>query len=123
MSPEAPPPAGLAAIKRQIALEIARVHVESYGERTLNLRVAFNRDLVAVMTDIEFSASERTLIGAGRGDAVVSARESYQDAIGEVFIAIVERATGRRVEGFASRAVVAEPTSWSVEIFRLQGPI
>lgn len=120
MSPEGPPPAGLAAIRCQIAAEIARVHVESYGERALNLRVAFDRDLVAVMMDIEFTPAERTLVGAGREDAVAAARESYQEAIGEVFIAIVERATGRRVEGFASRAMIAEPNPCSVEVFRLQ---
>ena len=120
MSPEEPPPAGSEAVKRQIAIEIARVHAESYGERAANLKVAFDDELVAVMMDIEFSPAELTLIGAGREDAVVSTRESYQDAIGDVFVAIVERATGRRVEGFASRAVIVEPTPWSVEVFRLQ---
>jgi len=108
-------------MKREIAEEIARVHVESYGEPALNLTVAVDDELVAVMMEIEFSAAERTLIGAGREDAVRAAREAYQEAIGEVFVAIVERATGRRVTGFASRCVVGDEVPWAVEIFRL-GP-
>jgi uncharacterized protein YbcI len=111
---------GVDAVKREIAFEIARVHVESYGERALNLSVALDQDVVAVMLDVEYSPAEQTLIGADRADAVRDAREAYQEAIEEVFVAIVERATGRRVTGFASRMVVAEPTPWSVEIFRLQ---
>jgi uncharacterized protein YbcI len=107
-------------VKREIALEIARVHVESYGEAALNLRVAVDEELIAVMMDIEFSPAERTLLAAGRADAVRSAREAYQDAIGEVFVAIVERASGRQVSGFASRAVVTDATPWAAEIFRLR---
>jgi uncharacterized protein YbcI len=107
-------------MKREIAKEIARVHVESYGEAALNLAVALDDDMVAVMMDVEFSAAERTLIGAGRDDAVRSAREAYQEAIGEVFVAIVERATGRRVSGFASRCVVTDAVPWAVEVFRLR---
>ena len=113
-------PPGADTIKREIALEIARVHVESYGERVLNLSVAIDHEMIAVMMDVEYSAAERTLLGADRADAVRAAREAYQEAIASVFVAIVERATGRRVIGFASRMVIAEPTPWSVEIFRLQ---
>jgi uncharacterized protein YbcI len=108
------------AVKRQIATEIARVHLESYGEHARNLSVALDGDMVAVMMDVEYSPAEETLLGAGRAEAVRTAREAYQEAIESVFVAIVERASGRRVTGFASRMVVAEPTPWSVEIFRLQ---
>lgn len=113
-------PAVPETVKREIAEEIARVHGESYGEQVRNVEVAFDERLVAVMMDVEFSAAERTLLDAGRADAVRAAREAYQDAIASVFMAIVERATGRRVTGFASRTVVIQPHPWSVEVFRLQ---
>ena len=107
-------------VKKEIAEEISRVHLDSYGERTTNLRVALDDGMVTVMMDVELSPAERTLFGAGKADAVRSAREAYQEAIEEVFVAIVERATGRRVEGFASRTVIGDPRSWCAEIFRLQ---
>jgi hypothetical protein len=46
-------------------------------------------------------------------------REQFQQAIGSTFSAAVERATGRRVIGFASHAQLDEPR-FSVEIFRLE---
>jgi uncharacterized protein YbcI len=116
-------PPGVGDVKRELAREIARVHVESYGERALNLRVAVEDDVVAVMMDIEFNQAERTLLHAGRPDAIQVSREAYQEAIADVYIAIVERATSRRVVGFASRTVVDDPVPWSVEIFRLDPPL
>jgi len=114
---DVPPPDE--AVERQIAEEIARVHHESYGERVTNVRVALPEDMVYVAMDVVLSLAERTLLEAGRVDPVKTSREIYQEAIGEVFIAIVERATGRRVIGFASRTVLTVPDPWSVEIFRL----
>ncbi|MBS1861138.1 MAG: DUF2294 family protein [Actinobacteria bacterium] len=107
-------------VKKEIAKEISRVHLETYGERTTNLKVALDEQMVAVMMDVELSPAEQALLGVGKADAVRSAREAYQEAIEEVFVAIVERATGRRVDSFASRTVVSTQTPWSAEIFRLQ---
>ncbi len=118
MSPAGKP--GVEDAKEEIARELARVHDESYGPPALNLSVSLDDDVVAVLMDIELSPAERTLLDAGRPDAVRATREAYQEAIGEVFVAIVERATGRRVEGFASRTVLTESTPWAIEVFRLR---
>jgi len=48
-------------------------------------------------------------------------REQFQQAIRSIFAAAVERATGRRVVGFASHAEVDE-ARFAVEIFRLGPP-
>ena len=74
-------------------------------------------DIVLVVIDSDATASEQTLITAGRGDAVVSTREAFQEAIAPTFTAIVERATGRQVTSFSSRMSL-EPM-YAIELFRL----
>lgn len=105
--------------KEEIAREISRVHEVSHGTGAANLDVAINERFVAIYFDVELSRTERTLLEAGSGDSVRKTREAYQAAIEPTFSAIVERATGRRVVGFASRTVIADEASWSLEGFRL----
>ena len=95
-----PPPEEM--VRQQIADELSRVHHESYGERVTNVSVALAEDMVYVAMDVELSLAEKTLVGAGKTEAVRVTREVYQEAIGEVFIAIVERA--RRQSGPAEAA-------------------
>jgi hypothetical protein len=51
--------------------------------------------------------------------AVRELREHFQQAIQSTFRAAVERATGRRVIGFASHVQLDEPR-FAVEVFRLE---
>jgi uncharacterized protein YbcI len=121
MSSDAAPTAE--AIKAEISRELIRVHEESYGEGATNLDVALHDTFVVVVLDVLLSPAERTLIEAGNEDSVTSIREAFQVAIETTFTAIIERATGRRVTGFASRMVVHGPgPPWSVEVFRLGEP-
>ena len=69
--------------------------------------------------DVELTRAEETLLESGRGDSIKTLRESYQEAFGPTFNAIVDRATGRKVVGFMSMMPV-EPL-YAVELFRL-GP-
>jgi uncharacterized protein YbcI len=107
------------SVREEISREILRVHDESYGETAREAKVWVLEDIVLAVIDAEPTISERTLIEAGRGDAVVETREAFQDAIAPTFEAIVERATGRRVTSFSSRMSI-DPM-YSVEFFRL-GP-
>jgi uncharacterized protein YbcI len=113
--PEAEPT--VQAVQEEIAREIVRVHDEAYGSAVSHVVVTVAEDAVLVVLDVELARNELTLVGAGRGDAVRHTREAFQEAIAPTFTAIVERATGRRVEGFASRMVMEPP--WSAEVFRL----
>lgn len=104
----------------EIGREIALLHEHSYGDAVPTPEVCIADGFVTVLTDIELWKAEKTLIGAGHTEQVRRTREAYQDAVRATFTAIVERATGRRVVGFASRTVIDEEAgSWSVEIFRL----
>jgi uncharacterized protein YbcI len=110
-----------AAAAAEIAREIARVHMDSYGTRFDNVKVAIEEAFVAVVADVELSPAERTLLEAGNAESVEVGREAFQTAIAPTFTAIVERATGQRVIGFASRTVVDSAGAWAVEAFRLDG--
>jgi uncharacterized protein YbcI len=106
-------------VSDEIAREIARVHADSYGAAASEVEVLIKGDSVAVMMEVELTRGESTLTDAGHEDAVVNSREAFQEAIAATFSAIVERATGRRVERFASRTVIDEDGAWSIEAFRL----
>ena len=105
------------SVREEISREILRVHDESYGETAREVKVWVLDDVVLAVIDGEPTVSERTLIEAGRGEAVRDTREAFQEAIAPTFEAIVERATGRRVISFTSRMSI-EPL-YSVEFFRL----
>jgi uncharacterized protein YbcI len=108
-------------VKEEIAREIGRVHEDSYGVSPSNMDVALHESFVVVLMDVGLTRGEQTLVDAGSGDTVIASREAYQSAIGATFSAVVERATGRRVVQFASRATIDEHGAWASEIFRL-GP-
>jgi Na+-translocating membrane potential-generating system (MpsC) len=62
---------------------------------------------------------EEFMIEHGQASAVRELREHFQQAVQSTFRAAVERATGRRVIGFASHVQLDEPR-FAVEIFRLE---
>lgn len=105
-------------VRAEIADEILRVHNESYGTGASKIEVHLLENLVVVVMDIELAPSEETLLGAERGDAVKATREAFQQVIAPTFDAIVERATGRRVQSFLS-SVSLDPL-YAVELFRLE---
>jgi GMP synthase-like glutamine amidotransferase len=74
--------------------------------------------VIVILDDLELLPNEEFLIKQGRWDAVKDLREQFQQAIRPTFTAAVERATGRRVVGFASHAEVDEQC-FAIEIFRL----
>jgi uncharacterized protein YbcI len=106
-------------VRDEIEREIVRVHDEAYGGAVENVDVVLGQNVIAIALDIRFNRAEQTLVDAGSGEAVRYSREEFQTAIAPTFCAIVERATGRTVDAFASRMVIDPP--WSIEVFRL-GP-
>jgi uncharacterized protein YbcI len=108
----------------QVADELCRdflaIHKDSYGRSADSASAHVLGDTVIVLIDgLELLPNEEFLIGEGRGDVVGSVRTQFQEAIGPTFSAAVERATGRRVIGFASHVQIEEPR-FMCEIFRLE---
>lgn len=103
----------------QLALELLKIHEESYGASAGAAHVHLLEDaVVCFLDDIELMPNEEFLIEAGREQAVVEVRGQYQHAIETTFSAAVERATGRRVISFAS--VTKLGPNYVTEIFRLE---
>ena len=108
----------------QVADEICRdllaIHRDSYGRSAGNAEAHILHDTVIVILDeLELLPNEEFLIAQGQEEAVGSVRTQYQKAIEPTFRAAVERATGRRVIGFASHFQIEEPR-FMAEIFRLE---
>jgi uncharacterized protein YbcI len=102
-----------------LSREIVQLHARLYGRGPTKARSYLHSDYAACVLEEIFTTAERTLIDAGSGDHVRDTRKKFQDAVAEDFIGIVERVSGRRVRGFASRTAVDGGAPWSVEVFRL----
>ena len=106
------------AVAEEIRREILQVQEEAYGVGARNIDVLLDDNTIVVLIDVELSTAEQTLIDADRPDAVKGMRDGFQAAIAPTFTAIVERATGRRVQSFLS-SMSMDPL-YSVELFRLE---
>lgn len=107
------------AVQDQIAEELLRIHEDSYGKSADSVEVLLSDDAVVVFMDgLELQRAEEFLIESGDPDSVIEVRGRYQRAIEATFRAAIERATGRRVNSFAS--VTRLDPNYIAEIFRLE---
>jgi uncharacterized protein YbcI len=107
-----------AEMERDLAVEMLRIHEESYGRGAGSAQVHYLQDtIICLLNDLELLPNEAFLIQEGHGDGVVEVRGRYQQAIEATYRAAVERATGRRVLSFVS-ATKLDP-NWAIEVFRL----
>jgi uncharacterized protein YbcI len=107
-------------VRDELALEIMRIHEESYGNGAETAKVLVSEDWVVVVLDgLELLPNEKFLVEHGKADTVTRVRTQYQRAIESSFRAAVERATGRTVVGFTSATSIEEPR-FVAEIFKLR---
>jgi uncharacterized protein YbcI len=113
-------PPSEAEVQTEICREILRIHEESYGKGATAVHTYVgNGYVVVVLDDPELLPNEKFLLDNGKHDTVAQVRTQYQHAIQASFRAAVERATGRRVIGFASTTNFEEHR-FAAEIFRLE---
>jgi uncharacterized protein YbcI len=113
------PPTGV-EVRDEIAREILRIHEESYGKGAGRAHALVMEDWVTVvLDDLELLPNEEFLVGKGRHEVVTQVRTQYQQAIRSSFEAAIERATGRRVVGFASAVSLEDEPRFVAEIFKL----
>jgi len=107
-------------IADEICRDLQAIHIRAYGRAAASAQAHLLHDTVIVLLDgLELLPNEEFLISQGHEEVVASVRIQFQQAIGPTFRAAVERATGRRVIGFASHVQVEEPR-FMAEIFRLE---
>jgi uncharacterized protein YbcI len=97
---------------------ITRLHRERYGRGATKTRVVYQRNFLTVYLEDIYTPAERTLIDAGRHEAVKSTRQEFQMTMREPFTEAVEQATGRKVIAFMSQ-VHFDP-DMAAEIFVLR---
>jgi uncharacterized protein YbcI len=124
VDPDPPAREDVQPTRDQVAEEICRdilaIHHDSYGRGADGVQAHVLDDTVIVLLDgIELLPNEEFMIRNGRVDAVVDLRSQFQKAIEPTFRAAVERATGRRVVGFASQANFDGERPFALEVFRL----
>ncbi len=107
-------------VAEAICRDILTIQRDSYGRAAESAKAHVLDDTVIVILDgLELLPNEEFMIARGQADSVRELRESFQRAIESTFRAAVERATGRRVVGFASHIQLEEPR-FALEIFRLE---
>ena len=107
-------------VEDEISREILRIHEESYGNGAGGAHTYLgNGYVVVVLDDPELLPNEKFLLDSGKHDTVVQVRSQYQHAIQATFRAAIERATGRKVIGFASTTSFDEHR-FVAEIFKLE---
>jgi uncharacterized protein YbcI len=97
---------------------ITRLHRDHYGRGATTTRTIIQRNYVVCFLDDIYTPVERTLIEAGRLEAVRKTRNIFQDAMGPKFAEAVEAAMGRRVVAFMSQ-VHFDP-DMAAEVFVLE---
>ena len=75
---------------------------EFYGRGPTRTKSYYEDDLVVCLLRGGFTRVEQTLLDGGRGPAVIQQRMEFQELMRERFVAVIQRATGRRVIGFMS---------------------
>jgi len=107
-------------VRDEIAREILRIHEEAYGKGAVRAEALVAEGWVIVVLDeLELLPNEQFLIDNGKEEVVLQVRTDYEHAIQSSFSAAIERATGRRVAGFASTTSMHEPR-FMAEVFRLE---
>jgi uncharacterized protein YbcI len=101
-----------------ISNAILGIHREHYGRGASRARTVMSADYIICFLEDIYTPVERTLIDAGRFEAVQATRHAFQDTMRDNFVEAVERVAGRKVVGFLSQVHV-DP-DLAVETFILE---
>jgi uncharacterized protein YbcI len=112
--PEGPDRGALVA---QLSREIVQVHSRMYGRGPTKARSYLQSDYALCVLEEIFTQAERTLIASGSSEHVRDTRTKFQDAVGDEFVEIVERITGRTVRVFMSQVDPASDCAAELFIF------
>jgi uncharacterized protein YbcI len=103
----------------QISNAVVRVIADYTGRGPTRARTTMNGSLVVVLLEDTLSKGERSLVNRGRAAAVLQMRQSYQEAMHDELVGVIEQLTGRRVTAFMSTNH-ADP-DYGLEAFVLDG--
>jgi len=97
---------------------LARLHTQYYGKGPTRAKSYLVNDMVICVLREGFTTVERTLIDDDRHEAVHQIRRTFQTAMQDRFVNVVEEATGRSVIAYMSQVHVNPDIA--VELFMLE---
>jgi uncharacterized protein YbcI len=101
-----------------ISNSVVGIHRQYFGRGASRARTVMGADYIICFLEDIYTPVERTLIDAGRFEAVKGTRTAFQDTMRDRFVADVEQLTDRNVVGFLSQVHV-DP-DLAVETFILE---
>ena len=89
-------------VRSQITTGIVALHKQYYGRGPTKTKTHYHDDFVLVLMRGGFTTVEQTLREAGEREAVAMQRETFQMVMRPLYVELIERETGRKVEAFMS---------------------
>lgn len=89
-------------VRSRISTCIVQLHKEYYGRGPTRTKTYYQEDFVLILLRGGFTTVERTLLHAGRRDAVTAQRHTFQEVMRPLYAELIERETGRVVTAFMS---------------------
>jgi len=115
-TPESPRSGG--EVLSRVSTALVGLHKEYYGKGPTKAKTFMVDDTFVCLLHGGLTVVEKTLIAAGRASAVHDVRQSFQSAMKEPFVRIVEDITGRKVIAYLSQ-IHTDPDI-AAEIFVLE---
>lgn len=97
---------------------LVALHTRFYGKGPTAAKTYCMDDAVVTFLWDGFTKVEETLIATGRGEAVADLRRNFQAAMENEFKAVIETATGRKINAYLSQVNISP--NMAVEIFLLE---
>lgn len=111
---------GAGSMVAAISRDIVRVHAEYYGRGPTKAKTIWRDEIVTCILEDIFTKAEQLMVDHGRFEEVRQNRIAFQDEVGPIFRAAIEKTTGRQVKSFLSQI---SDDGVASDVFVLGGPI
>jgi uncharacterized protein YbcI len=89
-------------VRSRISTNIVQLHKEYYGRGPTKTKTYYQEDFVLILLRGGFTTVERTLLHAGRREAVTAQRHTFQEVMRPLYAELIERETRWAVTAFMS---------------------
>jgi uncharacterized protein YbcI len=89
-------------VRSRISTNIVQLHKEYYGRGPTKTKTYYQEDFVLILLRGGFTTVERTLLHAGRREAVTAQRHTFQEVMRPLYAELIERETRRAVTALMS---------------------
>ncbi len=105
----------------EISDQLTRSHREHFGRGAGNVKTVIQKGFVATFLEDIYTPFEKTLIAGGHEQLVIDSRFAFQQMMRANYIAIVEKATGRKVRAFLSQNHIDPAIATEIFVLEAEG--